>query len=85
MRRREDGLSRIEAFQRKRADCLDGRRACLCRPPTRGARGECRHRALGSDASARLAIGGAVADFEYLDRLDPGGGAELDGVALARL
>ena len=38
-----------------------------------------------SAGSACLAIVAAVADFEHLDLLDPGGGAELDGVALMRL
>ena len=55
------------------------------RPPRQGARDEARHRALGSDASACLAVGTGVADFEDLDLLDAGGGAELDGVTLVRL
>src|SRR5215468_994463 len=32
-----------------------------------------------------LAIGTAIADFEHLELLDPGGSAELDDVALTRL
>src|SRR5262249_5335835 len=43
-----------------------------------------RHSQSCARCSAHIAIGVAVADFEYLDLLDPTGGAELDGVALIR-
>ena len=46
---------------------------------------ECRsvHQAA-LDDSACIVIGTAVADLEHHDLLDPGGGAEFDGVTLMR-
>src|SRR5262245_53769938 len=43
-----------------------------------------RHSQNCTRCSAHIAIGVAVADFEYLDLLDLTGGAELDGVARVR-